>query len=187
MKFRKSAFVAAVRLIALFVLMAVGALGIAVYGVTVVEWWKPLVAGAAFGAVVMTPASYLVKRITHGDDSRLNLAVAFVAMTIVGYTAVLGFNYAFADESSASVENTVVVNRFEKTHKKYRRVNRRNVVTGEYRTYHLVVAFDNGFEKELQVNLRTYNRSAVGRRHDIAVQHGALGADVMKTPPEQKK
>lgn len=186
MNFKRPKFIDAMRLIALFAIIVIGTAGFVVYRLTFVEWWKPVVAGSAVGAVLMTPAARCVRRITLADDPVMNCVIAFVAASVVGYSAILGFNYAFADESSAVVESTVVVRRFEKTHKKYRRVHRRNVAAGEYRTYHIEIEFVDGFTKELSVDLHTFNRTAVGRRYDVALQRGAFGANVMKSPKNKK-
>lgn len=184
MNFKRPKFIDALRLIALFAIIVVGTAGFVVYRLTFVEWWKPVVAGAAGGAVLMTPAARWVRRLTLADDPVMNCVIAFVAASVVGYSAILGFNYAFADESSAVVESTVVVRRFEKTHKKYRRMYRRNMAVGEYRTYHVEIEFADGFTKELSVDLHTFNRTSVGRRYDVALQRGAFGADVIKTSHE---
>lgn len=183
MNFKRPKFIDAIRLIALIAIIVVGTAGFVVYRLTFVEWWKPVVAGAAVGAVLMTPAARWVRRLTLADDTVMNCVIAFVAASVVGYSAILGINYVFADESSAVVESTVV-RRFEKTHKKYRRMYRRNMAVGEYRTYHVEIELADGFTKELSVDLRTYNRTSVGRRYDIALQRGAFGADVMKTSHE---
>ncbi|MDE5845275.1 MAG: hypothetical protein K2H32_02925 [Muribaculaceae bacterium] len=170
-----------VLVVVLFISFVMFGFGLAIYGNTLTKWWIPVVPALTFAAVT-TPL--FVKRwrgLTESRSSIYNAACHIFTAFSVAYFLFLGCNYFFADDSTLVVEKTEVVKKYSKTHTRYRRVSRnRRVPDGHYFTYHILLRFSDGREKEQEVKLQSYNRIRTGSTRDVKVENGLFGLAVIK-------
>ena len=97
------------------------------------------------------------------------------------YGAILAANYVFADESTVHEEIAVVRSKYSKKHTRYRRGARgRQLPAGEYSTWHILVEFDNGKDKEISMPLDKYNKIKVGSRRRFTMAMGLFGMPVIR-------
>ncbi len=162
------------------VLLSVGA-GMAFFFRTLVIWWIPVAVAAAI-AVASAPALSARWGWLTGHGGRLfNFLCHVVITSSVLYGAILATNYVFADESTVHEEIAVVRSKYSKKHTRYRRGARgRQLPAGEYSTWHILVEFDNGKDKEISMPLDKYNKIKVGSRRRFTMAMGLFGMPVIR-------
>ena len=165
----------------LFISFIMFGFGLAIYGNTLTKWWIPVVPAITFAAVT-TPI--FIKRwhsLTESYSLIYNGVCHLFTTFSVAYFLFLGCNYFMADDSTLVVEKTEVVKKYSKAHTRYRRVGRnRRVPDGHYYTYHILLRFSDGREKEQEVILQSYNRIRTGSSRDVKVEKGLFGLSVIK-------
>jgi len=155
--------------------------GYVLYQQTIVTWWYP-VAAAAVVAAATAPVMYGRWRImTTSDNAALNILCHLYVIGSVAYFAFLCGNYVFADTATGHKEEVTVVEKYKKTHRKYRTVGRRRrVQNGTYDNFFLRVEFSGGTDKELSVTRSVYNKTRNGSVMTLYMQKGLFGFPVMK-------
>ncbi len=171
----------AVLVIVLLISFLLLAVGMAIYADSLTSWWVPVIPAAtvALGTAPMLFRKW--EQLTDVCNGIVNfLCHLFVAGSLT-YFAFLGANYWGADRDSDVTESTEIVKKYRKSHTRYRRVSRRHrVPDGEYYTYHLLLKFDDGRDKEIEVPFDSYRKASVGGHRTLHVQNGLLGISVIK-------
>ncbi|MDE6809935.1 MAG: hypothetical protein K2J42_07615 [Muribaculaceae bacterium] len=161
-----------------FILLGIG---IAFYGNTLTKWWVPVMPAAVVAAVTVPVLAPRWRSLTESGSMIYNGACHLFAMFSLVYFLFLGSNYFMVDDSTLVVEKTEVISKYSKEHTRYRRVSRnRRVPDGHYYTYHILLRFPDGREKEQEVQLKSYNRIRTGSTRDIKVEKGLWGLSVIK-------
>ncbi|MDE6268653.1 MAG: hypothetical protein K2M04_06185 [Muribaculaceae bacterium] len=181
MSFKDSKFSTVLLIVVMGAAFMMLAGGIALYHLTLTKWWIPVIPGAV-AAIATLPAFYNKWDVLTGVSSNwVNMLCHVFVAGSVGYFLFLGVNFWCADAGTDVAEKAEVVEKFQKSHTRYRRVSRRTrVADGHYYTYHLMLRLEDGEEKEVSVPLKTYNRTRTGSMREIHVQKGALGMRVIK-------
>ena len=176
----KATFVNILRGVTLFLLFFAGVGGYMIYENTLSPWWIP-VGIALMIAAITSPFYKKWGWLTAYKSKTVNLLCHLIGMGSLGYALFLAGNYGLADPSSTYEEEVVVQQKFQKTHKKTRRVGRRRVVAdGERKNYYLQVTFKNGMEKEIPVSLSVYNKTRTGGTNTFTFQRGFFGFPVIR-------
>ena len=175
----KSVFIKVLRALMLFIVILSWAVGYIVYEDTLADWWIPV--GVALMIVALTIPLYKKWAwLTAGEDKILNLLSHVICVGAVSYALFLVGNYCLADPASTQEEEVIVQKKYQKTHKKTRRVGRRHYVSdGVRKEYYLQVAFENGTVETLRVSLSTYNKTRTGKTKTLTLQKGFFGLPVI--------
>jgi hypothetical protein len=155
--------------------------GVAIYGHTITKWWIPVIPAAmvALGTAPMIFRKW--ERLVDMNSRIVNFLCHIFVFGSITYFLFLGLNDWCADPETIAVEHTEVIGKYQKAHTRYRRVSRRSrVADGQYYTYHIVVRFEDGREKELEVPFNTYRRTRNGSHRDLTVEKGLFGISVIK-------
>lgn len=151
-----------------------------IYENTLSVWWIP-VGTAGIIAAITCPFYRKWVWLTGYTSKTVNLLCHLVCAGTLGYALFLSANYGLADSSSAHQEEVIVQQKFQKTHKKTRRVRKRTYVADGVRIeYYLLVTFKNGMEKNLPVPLSVYNKTRAGGTKTLTLQRGLFGLPVIK-------
>lgn len=171
--------VAAAVIVGLLSITAAGG-AMAIYQNTIVRWWIPGI-WAFSGASVMLPLFIHKWKFITGRDSRwLNIPVHYVVFTSVLWFAVLFVNHQFRVRDTEHEEKVTIVQKYIRSHTRYRRLTRgRMVPSGNYNTHHVTVRFDNGVEKPLEISLKVYNRTKKGSHATFHLEKGLFGYPVI--------
>lgn len=175
----KNIFIKILRVLMVFVLLISWGIGYAINEDTLTEWWIP-VGVALMIAIVTFPFYKKWAWLTAGDNKTLNLLCHLICVGTISYALFLTGNYCLADPASTQEEKVIVQKKYQKTHKKTRRVGRRHYVSdGVRKEYYLQVAFENGTVETLHVSLSTYNKTRVGKTKTLTLQKGFFGLPVI--------
>ncbi len=176
MKFRPVLFVVMV-----FATMFVGGMWVVLYHDTMVQWWVPVGVGAFLGVLSWPLTRRVWPRVTGTCRGIINFPCNLLLVGVVTSALFLGINYWGASPSSAETIETTVSGKYRKQHTRYRRLNRRTrVADGYWYSYRIVIGLPDGREKEIEVPLSEYNHIKTGSRHELTVQQGAFGFNVIK-------
>lgn len=155
--------------------------GIAIYANSLTSWWIPVIPAATVALGTAPMLSRKWERLTDIGNGIVNSLCHIFVTGSLTYFAFLGVNYWGADRDSDVAERTEIVKKYRKSHTRYRRVSRRHhVPDGEYYTYHLLLRFDDGRDKEMEVPFDSYRKASVGGHRTLHVQDGLLGISVIK-------
>lgn len=160
------------------VLLDAGAL--VLYSRTLIPLWQPVAASVLLAAVSGIVFAPKWQYITNTSSRIVNWAVHVIfAGTIVAFLF-FGINYWGADKSTDRTVSAVIENRYSKQHTRYRR-GRHGYTRpdGHYYTYHLILAFPDGYKKERQVTLEKYNGMRRMRTVKCHLCDGLLGYPVI--------
>ncbi len=175
----KQTLVNILRGLTLFIIFFVGVGGYVFYEKTLSTWWIPV--GMALTIAGITFPFY--KKwvwLTTCDNKTANLLCHLLCVGTLSYALFLIGNYCLADPSSTQEEEVVVQRKFQKTHRKTRRVGRgRYVADGVRKEYYLQVTFKNGMEKDVHVSLPVYNKTRTGGTRTLTLQRGFFGLPVI--------
>ena len=167
-----------------FALMVLGGGAAFFYTKTLVEWWLPL--GVAFCAALLLRVVFrgaLSRRLTE-LPRWLRDAVQVACLTVAAGFAVLGMNYAFADDATLHEEQVTVERKFSEKHYRSRRVGRGRYTKGEhYYVYRIAVRFTDGRTKTFDLPMERYNRVRQGAPLALKVETGLLGWPVIRKSP----
>lgn len=120
-------------------------------------------------------------RITGFTNFLPNYLCHSVCTGVVGLALFYVCNYAFAADEGGHTEKSVVKEKFTKVRHKKRRVSRNRYVLGDaYYVYYVKVKFDNGLDKEFQVDCTRYRRLHEGDTLMFSVSDGCFGIPVIK-------
>ena len=164
------------------------AFGFANYGDTITQWWIPVIPAAmvAFGTAPMIYHRWI--RLTDIDSKIVNFICHIFVFGAITYFLFLGVNYWCADPQTIVEEQVEVVDKYQKSHTKYRRVSRnRRVPDGHYNTYHLLLKLHDGREKEIEVPFSTYRSTRNGGHRNLTLEKGFFGLTIIKRQVKQKK
>lgn len=163
-------------------------LGLAIYSDTITQWWLPVIPAAMVALGTAPMLTHRWKRLTDIDSTIVNLLCQIFVFGSITYSLFLGVNYWCADPETIVEEKAEVVDKYQKTHTRYRRVSRRSrVPDGHYYTYHLLLRLNDGREKEVEVPFNTYRRTRNGGHRTITLEKGFFGLTVIKKQNVQKK
>lgn len=153
----------------------------AIFSKTVVAWWMPVGGALTISAATALFLSRSWRWLTKTDETLYNVLCHILAVSAVGYFAILGCNYFMADAASEHEESVVVEHKIRRERDTYRRVGRNRMVKSGTRTvYSLDIVFDDGTEKRIPVTQREYNRTREGGSMTLTMQQGLLGFPVIK-------
>lgn len=155
--------------------------GLYLYANSLTQWWVPTLAAAmvALGSAPMLARKW--ERLTNVKYWIVNLLCHLFVVGSISFFAFLGINYWGADKATDVTENTEIVGKYRKSHTRYRRVSRHHrVPDGEYYTYHLLLKFSDGRDKEIEIPFSSYRKAKVGGHRKLHVQDGLLGIKVIK-------
>ena len=157
------------------------AIGIAIFGNTLINWWATLPIALLPAISTAIPFQSRWRTLSGFSNPIANAAThIFVAGSLI-FFLFLGLNYWGADKSTAHVEHTTIIDKHSKEHTRYRRVGRnRRVPDGKYNTWHLTLEFADGRQKDTEVTATTYRRSRIGNHRDITLQRGLFSIPVIK-------
>lgn len=157
------------------------AIGIAILGNTLINWWATLPIALLPAISTAIPFQSRWRTLSGFSNPIANAAThIFVAGSLI-FFLFLGLNYWGADKSTAHVEHTTIIDKHSKEHTRYRRVGRnRRVPDGKYNTWHLTLEFADGRQKDTEVTATTYRRSRIGNHRDITLQRGLFSIPVIK-------
>lgn len=176
----KETFINILRGLTLFIILVAGVGGYMIYENTLSVWWIP-VGAAGMVAGITFPFYKKWVWLTTYDSKTVNLLCHLICVGTLGYLLFLSANYGLADSSSTHEEEVVVQQKFQKKHKKTRRVRKRTYVADGVRIeYYLLVTFKNGMEKNLPVPLSVYNKTRAGGTKILTLQRGFFGLPVIK-------
>lgn len=166
---------------AVLALMVLGGGAAYFYANTLVEWWLPLTIAlcAALLAWVLLKGRW--ERRWPDTYGWLRCAVHFLFFTVLAGFAVLGANYAGADDATLHEEQVAVERKYREKHYRSRRVGRGRYVKGEpYYTYKVEARFADGRLKSFELPLTEYNRTRQGGQMVLGLEEGLLGWPVVK-------
>ena len=150
-------------------------MGCVIYNKTLIEWWIPIAVALAL-ALVTTPFyrrwSWLMS-----SDKIANLLCHWICIGSIGYIAFLGGNYWFSH--SDYQEKALIEGKYQKKIKKVRLQGRRYITEGFRMEYYLLLVFNNGETKMLEVPLALYKRSKKGNTRTIGLREGYFGFPVV--------
>ncbi len=157
------------------------AMAMALYGRTIVEWWKPACAclAAAFiiGFLLRGTFKWIIGWKSSASCTLIATAVFFVIFNGVFYTV----NFYCSDSDSLTQLSVEVTDKYSEEHYRVKRVSRGRTTRGEkYMVYRAVIALPDGRTKVLDVPLDKYRNYRIGEKITLAVEDGALGAPVIK-------
>lgn len=165
-------------LLAAFIMLG---FGVAIYANSITQWWVPVIP-AAMVALGTAPMIYFRwERFTDTGSKIANFLCHIFVFGSITYFLFLGVNYWCADPETKVVEQTEVIDKYQKQHTRYRRVSRnRRVPDGHYYTYHLLLRFNDGREKEIEVKFDTYRKTRNGGHRNVSLEKGFFGITVIK-------
>ncbi len=155
--------------------------GLFFYANSLTQWWVPTLAAAmvALGTAPMLARKW--ERLTDVKYRIVNFLCHIFVVGSITFFAFLGVNYWGADKNSDVTEKAEIVGKYTKSHTRYRRVSRnRRVPDGEYNTYHLMLRFSDGRQKEIELPFSSYRPAKIGEYRELHVQDGLLGIRVIK-------
>lgn len=161
--------------------LLLGAAGYLLYKHTLIDWFIPLLVAVCVAVATLTwhrKWKWLIK----AEARPLTIICHLLVVTLISYVLFLGSNFLFADKASTHVEQVTVKSKHIEVRKKSRSSGRRHyssTSTGSTKYYYLLVAFENGKEKELQVKLSVYNTSKVGDIKPLTLREGCFGFPVI--------
>lgn len=146
---------------------------------TLVEWWLPVVVAIA-AALVVTGLLIVLLASKGKSYDFLTVIGSFLFSGSIAYATFLGGNYLFASESSLHDEKVTVECKYSKEKHsggggRYNRGPRRT-----YYTYHLLVEFPSGRQKEIDVPLERFNRIRNGSTLTLQCRKGLFGMTVWR-------
>lgn len=174
----KRGFSTAKIILFILLILVLGGGVFALYGLTLVPWYLPLIFAVAAGGIT----AVVIRNRADGRPSGLACAGWAAGAGILAAFMFLGINFLFADEASTHVEKATVAEVYTKKHNRTRRGARgRMIPTGEtYNTYHVAIRFSDGREKSRQVTAGEYIRIKKGDPYEVKLQKGLLGFPVIK-------
>lgn len=167
---------------AILAVMVLYGFSAAIYGHTLVEWWEPL----GLALVLALGAWFLLRRCWIRVWSSVNVYLVLlghmVVMTGAMLFLVLGLNYWCADDSTLHKEQVTVEKRLREKHYHSQRVGRNRYRRGNpYYKYYLNVRFENGRQKNIEVQLTRYNRTRTGSKIALDLESGLFGYPIITT------
>lgn len=122
------------------------------------------------------------RRLTDSGKFIWNYLYGVVVILAVLSSAFYMSNYFLADPGSKHPVTAEVVNKYSREQAKRRTVGRRIIyVPGEKTyTYHIVLRFENGLEKERPLPVKKYLKVRIGDRMEYDVERGFFGIPVIK-------
>lgn len=140
--------------------------------------WTILIAIALCAAVPMWRAW---RRLTGTDKFVWNYLVGAVVIASIVSSAFYSLNYFFSDHDGKHSVDAEVVSKYSREQAKRRTVGRRVIYTSDKTyTYHIVLRFQNGLEKEEPVPVSQYLKIRVGDMKTFYVEPGLFGIPVLK-------
>ncbi len=150
------------------------------YGRTLIPLWQPVVATAVLALASCVAFAPKWQHITNTSSRIVNWAVNLIFAGSVIAFSFFAINYWGADKSTERVVDTAIEHRYSKQHTRYRR-GRHGYTRpdGHYYTYHLKLAFPDGYTKIRQVSLDQFNRMRRVRTIKCHLCDGLLGYPVI--------
>lgn len=150
------------------------------YSRTLIPLWQPIAATAVLAIASCVVFAPKWQPLTMTSSHIVNWAVNLVfAGSIIAFSF-FAINYWGADKSTERIVDAAIERRYSKQHTRYRR-GRHGYTRpdGHYYTYHLELAFSDGYIKDRQVSLDQYNR--MRRAHTVKCHlcDGLLGYPVI--------
>lgn len=170
-------------LLGLTLFIAVILLSVAAFftGVTLADGrvvWTVLIAIALCTAVPMWRAW---RRLTGADKFVWNYLVGAVVIASIVSSAFYSLNYFFSNHDGKYSVDAEVVSKYSRQQAKRRTVGRRVIYTSDKTyTYHIVLRFQNGLEKEEPVPVSQYLKIRVGDIKKFHVEPGLFGISVLR-------
>lgn len=147
---------------------------------TLTQWWIPLTACLAAGALLSAFAWKWLRRATGSESFLPNFLWSTAFWTGVLLAAFYALNFSFADDDSRHVEKGVVTRRYYHNRQRTRRVGRRYVATGEtYKVHYIEVEFANGKKKEIEIPSGRVHKFHDGDSLEFELSKGLLGVPVI--------
>lgn len=151
--------------------------GCYLFGITIIQWWCPMLAALILAAAVWIPAR---EWRCNATDRPWRFCVHMAVLSVVFCWALLALNYYPASDSSLRTESAVVERKFTRERHRSRRVGRRYTYSGEkYNVYYLELRMPDGRLKEKQLTPKEYARVRTGSIMPVEVKSGLLGFDVI--------
>lgn len=150
-------------------------------GITLVKAWQPwcIIILSALGSGI--PLWHRWTSITGSEKPVWNYLFNTVVAAAVFGGGFFLTNYIFSDHGSKHPVEAIVVSKYSREQAKRRTVGRRVIYTAEkYHTYHILLRFDNGLEKEQPVEVSRYLRIRQGDKITYNVERGLFGIRVIK-------
>ncbi len=173
-------------LMILLVLVAMAAYGcaIALYGMTLVDWRVPVIAGAGGAAITGVVLGNKWNFLTRSHSYPLNFCVHFFFTAGICIALLLGLNFWGASDSGGHKEMAVIVRKYSETRHRSKRVGRRYVAQGEpYKAYYAEIAFADGRHKTMGVSVSRYRGMHQGDSIPVTIKKGVFGWPVIKYGP----
>ncbi len=156
-----------------------GVMGCVYLAKTIVNQW--VVIGIAVGvAAASVPLGLKFWRWTvPGFSKWVDAGLHLVFVSSLVFFLILCINSAGADFEKGERVEAVVVRKFTKEHTSSGTGRLHRGAGRKYDTWHILLEFPNGKEKEVQVGREAYNRIRTGEGIELTVATGALGMEVI--------
>ncbi|MDE6040826.1 MAG: hypothetical protein K2F99_04540 [Muribaculaceae bacterium] len=167
---------------ALVILVAIVAIGssIALGGLTLIEWYKPVSAGLIGGWIVGMFCWKISRRATGIESRAANYVIASLYAATLLVAAFYTLNFVFDDVDTEHIETVTVQRKYTKTRHRSERVGRNRYRPGRaYKVYFIEVEFDDGRTKDIEIPLSRYNRLRSGGTADLRMSTGLFGVPVI--------
>jgi len=151
-------------------------------GITLADGRIPWAIFAALSLLAAIPIWRWWRRITGSHKFIWNYLYGIVVIAAIISSAFYMSNYFLADPASKHPVTATVVNKYSREQAKRRTVGRRIIyVPGEKTyTYHIVLRFENGLEKERPLPIKKYLKVRIGDKMEYDVERGFFGIPVIK-------
>lgn len=170
-------------LLACTLFVAVILLSIAAYftGVTLTDGRIVWAVFISVSLCIAIPTRIWWRRLTDSGKFIWNYLFGIVVIVALLSSVFYVSNYVFSNHSSKHSVTAVVVKKYSRKQAKRRTVGRRVIYTSDKTyTYHVILRFENGLEKEQPVAVKKYLKISVGDKMNYDVESGLFGIPVIK-------
>lgn len=165
----------------LFLMLGAYGAAITLHSRTLVSWWIPLPIAFCLAALTGIVMWKSWRWLTDSGSFILNYICHVVFSCGIFLTAIYGLNFCFSHEDTAKTQQVTVERKYTKTRHHQKRVSRRVYTQGApYYVYYFRLRFEDGTEKDINVQRERYNRTRYGSTITLSTQTGLFGIPVIK-------
>ncbi|MDE6696723.1 MAG: hypothetical protein K2K25_07570 [Muribaculaceae bacterium] len=174
--------IAEIILTAFLILIVIVAIGFSMgmHSLTIIEWWKPVIACG----VIALPVTFLIakymKRLTCTIFDYLEYPAAFILSFSIILAAFYASNYFLSDDSSSYEYHAPVVRKYSQVRTRSFKTGRRGYRNEKYKVYIIELEMKDGKIKRLEKTLSEYNKIKRGTSLNLLVEDGFFTIPVIK-------